>query len=168
MSGEWYQWKKVSKYVASGHQLFRSSAPNYNIREGDRSQRLTAPAVKFLTDQGIDSIISFNEFSYRDDEKKLLADAKISYLHFSLEDYAAPTLAQLESAITFFTDPKQHSTLVHCGFGHGRTGTGVTALQLAATEGDNPTESEWMNENYVEEPVQMEVLRKLRGKLGKS
>lgn len=166
MSNEWHQWKQVTKYVPSGHKLYRSSAPNYD--HSDDSQRLTTTAVKFLTDEGIDSIISFNQNSYKDNEKKLLADAKISYLHLPVVDYTAPTLEQLESAITFFNGSAQKSTLVHCGFGHGRTGTGVTGLQLNATKGENPPEADWKKENYVEKPAQIAVLETLRDKLRKS
>ncbi|KAL6305687.1 hypothetical protein BKA93DRAFT_824798 [Sparassis latifolia] len=165
MKAEWERWEQVTKYITPGHKLYRASAPNYNEGEGDRSQKLTATAVKFLTDRGVDSIISFNQYPYKDDEKKLLDAAKISYLHLPVKDFTAPTLAQLKSAIIFFTGPKQHATLVHCGYGHGRTGTGVTALQLNATKGVNPPESEWKSQNHVEKLEQEAVLRALRDSL---
>jgi hypothetical protein len=162
---EWHRWAQVTEYVTDGHKLYRSSAPNY--KHGDYTQKLTPAAVEYLTDNGIDSIISFNEYPYKEDEKQLLADANISYLHLAVEDLAAPTIPQLESAFTFFADLKRHSTLVHCGYGRGRTGTGVTALQLYTTRGVKPIESDWQG-NYVETPEQMAVLRQLRDKLRNS
>ena len=161
MSTEWHHWEQVTEYVKTGHKLYRSSAPNY--AGSDSTQKLTSTAVQYLTSQGIDSIISFNVYSYTDSEKALLIPAKITYLHLAVVDYTAPTLTQLETAITFFDAHK--STLFHCGYGHGRTGTGVTALQLAATKGQNPVESLWKSENYVEKSVQLAVLKKLRDKL---
>ena len=166
MSSEWYRWEQVTKYVSSGHKLYRSSTPNYAGL--DLSQNLTPTAVQFLTDKGIDSIISFNQYSYTDDERKLLADAKISYLHLPVVDFNAPTLEQLESAITFFNGAAHKSTLVHCGYGHGRSGTGVTGLQLNATRGENPPEADWKTVNHVENPTQIAVLRTLRDKLKES
>jgi len=162
MSNEWHEWKQVTEHVASGHKLYRSSAPSY--ADDDTTQKLTPTAVKYLTDEGIDSIISFNQYSYKNHEKQLLAVANISYLHLPVKDFTPPTLAQLESATTFFLE--QHSTLLHCGFGHGRTGTGVTGLQLNATQGAEPAESEWKT-NHVETPQQMAVLRQLRDELRK-
>lgn len=166
MSSEWYRWEQVAKYVSSGHKLYRSSTPNYAGL--DLSQNLTPTAVQFLTEKGIDNIISFNQYSYTDDERKLLADAKTSYLHLPVVDFNAPTLEQLESAITFFNDAAHKSTLVHCGYGHGRSGTGVTGLQLNATRGENPPEADWKTVNHVEDPTQIAVLRTLRDKLKES
>jgi protein-tyrosine phosphatase len=54
------------------------------------------------------------------------------------------------------------TTLVHCGHGHGRTGTCVTALQIGATRGFAPLEAEWKAVNHVEAEGQMTVLRELR------
>lgn len=162
---EWHQWEEVKKHVASGHKLYRASAPNYKDegpgKDHDKTQKLTKTAVEFLVEGGkkIDSIISLNKYSYNDDEKKLLSDKKIAYLHISVEDYHAPKLSEVHDAIQFFKDHK--STLVHCGFGWGRTGTGVTALQLDYTKGKQPLDTVWHDENHVEKPVQFDVLHAL-------
>jgi protein-tyrosine phosphatase len=140
LAAGWRNWAQVTKYVTN-KSLYRSSAPNYSGE--DCTQQLTPAAVGYLADNGIDSIISFNEHPYNEDEHQLLRNAKINYLHLPVKDFGAPTLGQLEDAITFFTNPGQQSTLVHCGYGRGRTGTGVTALQLHATAGRKPDESEW-------------------------
>jgi protein-tyrosine phosphatase len=163
MNNEWHNWEKVTKHVREGHNLYRSSSPNY--RGYDESQTLTPTAVKFLKDNGTDSIISFNKHPYNDYEKELLDNEMIQYLHLPVQDFTAATVKQLENAIAFFNDPEHRSTLVHCGYGKGRTGTAVTALQLDATGGNEPDESVWQSENHVERPVQMEVLKKLKAKI---
>jgi protein-tyrosine phosphatase len=158
MTSEWLRFKQVTKHVPSGHKLYRASAPNYAYR-----QKLTASAVQFLADNGIDSIISFNEHPYNDSEKELLANAKIEYKHLPVKDFHAPTLETLYSANEFFL--QRESTLVHCGYGHGRTGTGLTGLQLYATKGALPLEGDWTEENHVETEQQVAVLRELRNTL---
>jgi len=157
----WNNWAQVTKYV-TGKSLYRSSAPNYSGK--DCTQRLTPAAVGYLADNGIDSVISFNEHPYKEDEQELLRNAKINYLHLAVKDFNAPTLGQLEDAITFFANPGHQSTLIHCGYGHGRTGIGVTALELHATRGRKPDESEWR----VETEPQYAVLRQLQKILKKS
>jgi protein-tyrosine phosphatase len=158
MTSEWLRFKQVTKHVPSGHKLYRASAPNYAYR-----QKLTASAVQFLADNGIDSIISFNEHPYNDSEKELLTNAKIEYKHLPVKDFHAPTLETLYSANEFFL--QRESTLVHCGYGHGRTGTGLTGLQLYATKGALPLEGDWKEENHVETEQQVAVLRELRNTL---
>ncbi|KZT00982.1 uncharacterized protein LAESUDRAFT_731705 [Laetiporus sulphureus 93-53] len=164
----WYRFVQVTKYVRDGHKLYRSSAPNYVQSEGDKSQKLTSTSVQFLTSQKIDNIISFNQYIYTDSEKQLLKNANIDYLHLPIVDFSAPTLDQLHKAITSYKATNHKSTLVHCGYGHGRTGTGVTALQLDSTSGQNPPESEWESVNHVEEDKQIEVLRQLKKEYQKS
>jgi hypothetical protein len=152
----------VTEYVTDGHKLYRSSAPNYH-NDDDSTQMLTPTALKYLKDNSIDSIISFNACPYTVDEKQQLADANIDYLHLAVEDFTAPTLTQLKSAIEFFNQPNHHSTLLHCGFGYGRTTIGVISLQLNTTRGCNPIESEWKFETG----DQKKVLQQLRDELVK-
>src|SRR5262245_37448328 len=134
---EWLRFYQVTKHVPPGHTLHRASAPNYIPYK----QKLTESAVQFLTDHGIDSIISFNAHPYTDDEKELLTSAKIEYKHLPVKDFHAPTMETLRSANEFFL--QRESTLVHCEYGHGRTGTGVTGIQLYATKGELPLEADW-------------------------
>jgi len=157
---EWHQFSEVTRYVCAGQRLFRSSAPNYDGT--DSTQRLTQSAVDFLVNQGINGIISFNSLRYTEQELGRLNEAGITYLHLPVVDFTAPTIQQLQAAIKFYQANTQGGTLVHCGYGHGRTGTGVTALQLFATRGENPSESSWKTDNHVEEENQVEVLRELR------
>jgi len=154
---EWKRFEQVTQHIPAGHRLYRTSAPNYP------TQNLTPTAVQFLIDNGIDSIISFNESSYNAEALQLVENAKIDYIHFPVADFTGATLAQLEEANDFFL--KHKTTLVHCGYGHGRTGTGVTALQLYATKGTEPPEILWDTENHVETSGQIKVLGRLRDSL---
>jgi protein tyrosine phosphatase len=157
MSLAWQRFKQVTKYIPPDHQLYRASAPNY---AGGTTQFLTEAAVQFLSDRGIDSIISFNEHPYNAAALQLLEDANVDYIHLRVVDFTAPTLDQLRNANEFFLQHK--ATLIHCGYGHGRTGTGVTALQLYATKGSAPVETDWNMENHVESIAQIKVLQNLR------
>lgn len=158
---EWHRFLEVTTYVHHERKLYRASAPNYDEdldpEDPDRTQRLTKSATKFLVDHDIKGIISFNEYRYKTEEEEMLSDNNIAYLHLSVEDRHAPTRGQLDRAIEFYRSHK--STLIHCGYGHGRTGTGVTALQIDHTHG---YEHVWKSENHVEMDAQVDVLARLR------
>ncbi|KIY53763.1 hypothetical protein FISHEDRAFT_63269 [Fistulina hepatica ATCC 64428] len=133
----WYRFTEGAVFIPQGHRLYRSSTPNYDESKGDASQQ---QAVDFLSSKGIDSIISYNESPYN-----------------------AAELAQprtFRETVAFMG--MYRSTLVHCGYGHGRTGTGVTAIQLEATKGVSPPESQWVSVNHVERHSQMEALTRWR------
>ena len=151
----WKEWEKVTKYLLPGHSLFRSSCPGY--KSDDKSQNLTQDAVNWLTKNNVNSIISFNEFSYKHAELDLLTKAKITYRHYKTVDFNSPSLDFLKAAVKFHADFKGAVTLVHCGYGHGRTGTGISAIQLYAENGQRPTETEWIKDNHVETNAKNEV-----------
>jgi len=158
MSNEWLRWEKVDTLNFPGHGLFRSSCPNYYKAKGDKSQNLTPTAVKLLVKEGINGIISFNEYEYDATEKKRLKDANIRYIWLPVIDYNAQTMDQLEKALKFHRDTPNAVTLVHCGFGWGRTGVGITALQLVVGKGDKPARSTWKIKNHLEKNVQFDAL----------
>jgi len=161
IDGGWYRFKQVTDHIPSGNKLYRASAPHYG--GSGRSQHLTEDSVKFLTDHEIVAIISFNSYPYTDPERSLLEKAQIDYLHLPVEDFHAATEAQLLEANKFYLD--HSSTLIHCAYGHGRTGTAVTALQLYYTKGKDPKEAQWAAVNHVEDPSQLEALRAIRDRL---
>ena len=163
----WHRFTHVTEFVPSGHKLYRSSAPNYKSKDSD--QNLTQAAVDFLVSQGIDSIISFNGYEYRAVEKERLAKAvpPIRYLHLELGDFKPPTLSQFKQANDFFL--QNTSTLVHCGYGWGRTGTGITGLQIYTENGKTlqPLAETWSTSlnsdgNNVEKQEQMSILAEQR------
>lgn len=152
----WFRWTEVEKYRLPGHRLFRASSPNYvprredPINGGDKSHHLTQDAVNWLTRNKINSIISFNQFPYSPDDLELLNKANITYRHYVTEDFHSPSIENLKAAVKFHAEFKDAVTLVHCGYGYGRTGTGISAIQLYAEDGKQPTEREWIVENRVE------------------
>jgi protein tyrosine phosphatase len=142
--------------------LARASAPNYDDGIGlDNTQSMDDAAVQFLVAHGITNVISMNGIELSDEEKKRLSAHSISYTHLPVVDFQAPTLSQLEQAQHSYTS--HSSTLVYCGYGHGRTGTVISALQLYwgqdRTHGDYRT-------NHAETEGQMDVLDQLRKELG--
>ena len=158
MSNEWLRWEEVTSLNFPGHKLFRSSCPNYYKAKGDKSQNLTPKAVQYLVGMGVNGIISFNEYEYTDQEKDRLKKVGIRYIWLPVIDYTAQTMDQFKAALKFHRDTPNAVTLVHCGFGWGRTGTGVTALQLVVGKGERPLRNQWKPRNHIEKPIQYEAL----------
>ncbi|TDL21207.1 phosphatases II [Rickenella mellea] len=160
----WRRFREVTQYLPPSHRVFRSSAPNY--MGSDDTQRLTSDAVEFLKETDINTIMSFNRFPYSDAELATLSNAGITYRHFPVDDFTSPSLDQLRDAYEFMLDrPGGSGILIHCGYGHGRTGTVVTGLQLHFTRGESPVVSVWPAVNGVETRGQIEVLTSLRDSL---
>lgn len=92
-----------------------------------------------------------------------LSQANIIYRHLPVEDFHAATLDQLRLAIAFAREGPLANTLIHCGFGYGRTGTGVSAVQLFAKWGEVPYDV-WKigGTNHVEKQEQVDVLKQLQ------
>lgn len=145
--------------------FYRSSAPNYDGSYGGKPHDLVEEAALFLAEKRITHIISFNTPPYSDNGLALLADRKIVCKHIPVLDFHAATEDQLQEAIDFVeSSPKDAGILIHCAFGRGRTGTGVTALQLYSTNGQYPVEQEWTSVNHVETEEQVELLRRWKEK----
>ncbi|KAG9316104.1 hypothetical protein JVU11DRAFT_3778 [Chiua virens] len=166
----WQRFTQVTNFVPSGHKLYRASGPSYRGQDSD--QDLTEKAVDFLVSQGIDGIISFNEHEYNEVEKERLVKVTppIQYLHLKLGDFKPPTLGQFKQAHDFFLNNR--STLVHCGYGWGRTGTGITGLQILTENGKSlqPLAKSWSTRlssggNNVEMREQISILSEQRNLL---
>jgi len=156
MATEWKNWEEVTLYNFPGRKIFRASAPNYAGK--DETQHLTETAVKFIAGKGINGIISFCSKEYTPKEKAILTKYKIRYCWLPVVDYTAQTMDQFKAALKFHRDDVRNAvTLIHCGFGKGRTGTGVTALQLVQGGGDRPLRDDW-GANHIEKKVQWEAL----------
>jgi len=153
--------------------IFRSSAPNYEwMGSGsDASQRFDKPALDFLKAKKITAVISLNEYPYSKTNTNAdaqLRTANIDYLHLRVDDFTSPTIEQFRTAMKFIEDTPKDDTsriLIHCGFGQGRTGTLLSAIQLYCTSGQFPDKAAVQNgANGVEKDVQkdmLEVWRKL-------
>ncbi|KAI0248924.1 hypothetical protein BJV78DRAFT_1284371 [Lactifluus subvellereus] len=146
--------------------LARASAPNYDdtaTADPDSTQNMDDNAVQFLVANGITNVISMNTYELSATEKQRLTDNNISYTHLSVVDFQAPTLDDLDQAQQAYTSHISGRTLVYCGYGHGRTGTVITALQLYM--GRDRTHADYYA-NHVEDPSQFAVLDQLRTNLG--
>jgi len=151
------------KWVINGR-LARSSSPNYkdNVQyDADKAQLMDDAAVQFLLLHKINNVISMNQWELSPPEKQKLSNKGISYTHLGVQDWHAPTLYQLEQAQHAYTS--HATTLVYCGYGHGRTGTVISALQLYW--GQDRTHGDYRN-NHAETKEQIDVLDQLRKKLG--
>ncbi|KAJ6446287.1 protein-tyrosine phosphatase [Purpureocillium lavendulum] len=153
----------VSEHLQEGDKLARSSAPNY--RRGDTDQYLSSAGVKFLQQQGITHVISLNSAAHSKEMKDKLKSGGIAYTPLPVRDFGPPTLEDLKTGWEAFKKNRTGGTLVWCGYGHGRTGTMISALQLYAEhERSNPkylTYAEFQD-NLVEKPVQFDILRVLK------
>jgi hypothetical protein len=152
----WLRWRKVTEYLLPGRTIYRAACPNYKT-----SQDLTQKAVNWLKQNEVNSIISFNSTPYNQAELDRLNAAGISYHHYETEDWTSPSIKDLKEAAAFHESFPAAVTLIHCGYGHGRTGTGVSAIQLYANDGVWPTERQWIIDNKVETKGQIESLREL-------
>ncbi|CAG8605945.1 24698_t:CDS:1 [Dentiscutata erythropus] len=140
--------------------LARSSAPHYNEEEGDKSQKMDDDAIKFLVKNDIKNVISLNEFILNKEEIEKLREHNIDYLHLPVDDFTAPTIDQLREAYASYKQAL--TTLVYCGYGHGRTGTVIAAFSLI---GHRYTYAQYHELFYVEQEEQYEVLDRLAEEL---
>ena len=156
---------QVTTYIPSDKTLWRSQAPHYP--GSDAIQHLNSLDIKFLTDRNVNCIISLNKQPYDAASKTLLTQHKIDLVHTKVPDYTEPKPDQFKAIVRAVIDHKV--TLIHCGYGYGRTGTGVTAIQLYYSKGVNPTTEEVTREknavNHIEEKVQKDALEEFRKKI---
>ncbi|RPA94552.1 hypothetical protein L873DRAFT_1409689 [Choiromyces venosus 120613-1] len=106
--------------------LARSSAPYYDSEDSD--QNINETSIDFLMGHGINRIISLNEIPLSSREKQKLKTEGISYTHVKVPDYAAPTQSQFDEIRDAYA--KGGVTLIYCGYGDGRTGMAISALQI--------------------------------------
>ncbi|KAF8891606.1 protein-tyrosine phosphatase-like protein [Gymnopilus junonius] len=149
-NGGWKNFREVTQNILPNHRLFRASSPNYLGM--DLTQELRRESVDFLLQNGINRIISLNQYPYSEEELASLESAGITYLHIPVKDFHPPTIEQLSKAFEFYrADPDGATTLVHCGAGYGRSGTC-----------NFPEEAAWRSENRVENAAQINILKEIR------
>ncbi|KAF4585867.1 protein-tyrosine phosphatase [Ophiocordyceps camponoti-floridani] len=118
----------VTEHLLETDKLARSSAPHYSC--DDSSQRLNDESIRFLQGKGIGHVISLNSLA---DDKTIvdkLVENNIKYTAIPVPDLASLSMGEMMKAISFFISEPQRPTLIWCGYGHGRTGTLVTAIQM--------------------------------------
>ncbi|TWU71424.1 hypothetical protein ED733_001812 [Metarhizium rileyi] len=164
------RFEKVLSHMGSTEGLYRSSAPFYDSFEDDDEVHLedkhevTQETIDCLHRYGITHVISLNHLAYDSDVMTALRQGGIVYTPLAVLDFHAPSLAQVEEAWNAFRRHRS-STLVWCGYGHGRTGTMISALQMyVQSEREEPLY--WTREHYeqneVERDVQFELLDHLQ------
>ncbi|KAI1178021.1 hypothetical protein F4777DRAFT_576329 [Nemania sp. FL0916] len=165
----------MSNVTVNAYTTTADQAGFHRFQGSDADQELTDESIKYLTQNKIEHVISLNSRADDKSIKTKLQDNNIQYTPLPVEDFHAPTLNQLKTGHEEF---KKHScgTLVWCGFGHGRTGTMVSALQIyAEQEKERPSRLSHADykKNHVEAKNngettgQYEVLDKLQDELAK-
>ncbi|KAG0638996.1 hypothetical protein HOY80DRAFT_1076017 [Tuber brumale] len=107
-------------------QLARSSAPYYDGEDSDQS--INETSIGFLVRHGIKNIISLNSIELSSREKDRLRRAKITYSHIKALEFTAPKQAQFDQIWNSYHNAGV--TIVYCGYGDGRTGMAISAIQL--------------------------------------
>ncbi|PHH87114.1 hypothetical protein CDD83_9289 [Cordyceps sp. RAO-2017] len=154
------------RFAWVGAGLARSSAPHYVCRDGD--QLLTPASLTFLRQQRITHVISLNEQARSPAIAGALRGHGIDYTPLPVRDFGAPTRRDLEAAYDAFSAHRGGRTLVWCGYGDGRTGTLITALQIfMANEQPKPKRISHRDykKNRVETQGQCRVLDALQADL---
>ncbi|POR33691.1 Protein-tyrosine phosphatase [Tolypocladium paradoxum] len=160
-----FEW--VTNHFQHGNMVARSSAPHYVAHDSDHM--VTPETIKFLNNEGITHVISLNHEAHAHHIKTALANGGIAYTPLPVPDFGPPTLQDFKKGWEAFVKHRS-GTLVWCGYGHGRTGTMISALQTyAEKEKLSPqalTREDYDN-NHVEREAQKQVLEELQRSLNK-
>lgn len=169
-----FRWENVSKHPGP-YTLHRSSSPNYDEDVGDSSQRVDDKGIAFLHKYKIGHVICLNSdelSSFKIGTELANAKPRIEFTRVPVKDFHSPTLVDMENGYQAYL-AKKTATLVWCGYGHGRTGTMITALQYKIEKAKGKTvdfKDADYKANYVEQyhggvsTGQYETLNKLQGK----
>jgi len=106
--------------------LARSSAPYYDGEDADES--INETSIEFLNEYGIKNIISLNSIELSPRQKGRLRAAEITYSHIKAVECTAVTQEQFDQIWNAYD--KAGATLAYCGYGDGRTGMAISAIQL--------------------------------------
>ncbi|KAM3426126.1 hypothetical protein NHJ13734_009646 [Beauveria thailandica] len=108
--------------------VFRSSAPHYV--NNDKDQEITPETIEAFKEYGITHVINANREAKSRAYSDALEAAGIKYTPIPTKDFTAPTQKALNKAWDGFVSNKPGATLIHCGYGDGRTGVVVTSIQM--------------------------------------
>ena len=106
--------------------LARSSAPYYDGEDADES--INETSIEFLNNYGIKNIISLNSVELSPRQKGRLRAAEITYSHIKAIECTAVTQEQFDQIWNAYE--KAGATIIYCGYGDGRTGMAISAIQL--------------------------------------
>jgi len=106
--------------------LARSSAPYYDGEDADES--INETSIEFLNNYKINNVISLNSVELSARQRGRLRAAKISYSHIKAVECTAVTQEQFDEIWNAYDEAGV--TIVYCGYGDGRTGMAISAIQL--------------------------------------
>jgi len=106
--------------------LARSSAPYYDGEDADEA--INETSIEFLHNYKIKNIISLNSVELSSRQRGRLRAAKISYSHIKAVECTAVTEEQFDEIWNAYNEAGV--TIVYCGYGDGRTGMAISAIQL--------------------------------------
>lgn len=126
---------------------------------------MTKEDIEALRKRGVRHVITVNSMGKDHNIAVPLSEAKIAYTFVEVKDFQSPTAKDFKYIYEEF---KKHDRNAHiwCGFGDGRSGTVVSAIQMYTQKefSGNPemlSEDVWIKvwaRNKVEKPIQMEAL----------
>ena len=142
--------------------LARSSAPYYNGEDADES--INETSIEFLNNYGIKNIISLNSVELSPRQRGWLRAAEISYSHIMAVECTAVTQEQFDQIWNAYDSDKAGATLVYCGYGDGRTGMAISAIQLFQRRALDDND---YRENGVHCPSQIVALKGLSDRINR-
>jgi atypical dual specificity phosphatase len=117
--------------------------------------------LAFLKAQGIGALVSLTE---RPLDAQLLEEFGLRCLHLPVTDFAAPDLAQIRTFLDFLRQAEADglAVTVHCGAGHGRTGTllACALVERGWTAEDAIAQVRQARPSSIESAEQEEVVRR--------
>ena len=138
--------------------LARSSAPYYDGEDAD--ENINETSIGFLNNYGIKNIISLNSVELSPRQKGRLRAARISYSHIKAVKCTAVTQEQFDQIRNAYDNAGV--TVVYCGYGDGRTGMAISAIQLFQSRALD--DRDYM-ENGVQCPSQIAALNALSDRI---
>ena len=147
------------KWVIPGR-LARSSAPYYDGEDADES--INETSIEFLNNYGIKNIISLNSVELSPRQKGRLRTAEITYSHIKAVECTAVTQDQFDQIWSAYDTAG--ATIVYCGYGDGRTGMAISAIQLF--QGRALDDNDY-RENGVQCPSQIAALNALSDRISR-
>eukprot|EP00397_Hematodinium_sp_SG-2012_P047215 GEMP01053605.1.p1 GENE.GEMP01053605.1~~GEMP01053605.1.p1 ORF type:complete len:293 (+),score=32.59 GEMP01053605.1:53-931(+) len=125
------------KLYRSGHPVFLPNLGDMIVWSSDKAgSRLRAHErdVRSLRRlyPNIKQIINFNASPFDEDTQGFFEDAEIDIVHMPLDDFVAPTLDQITTAIDLIEHARLNGrdSLIFCGFGDGRSGVITAAYEV--------------------------------------